>query len=245
MMERATLESFLAPISRQLGHEDVPQHVEPLDYAKNPPARRTDGLSHARLVDMFADESEKIRVGVHRCKSAEVAKVIKDIIKADGEPGSVVFADDHRIGRLEVPQALEKCKKVTSATRWDASAGRDAMVDACNAARYGITFAKGGIAETGTIVQLCDESCGRAISLLPLVHIAIVNAADVKATMGDWLAELDEEGAPAGDNLPSQICFISGPSATADIELVRVEGVHGPMFVHYVIIEGRGLHSLA
>lgn len=55
MMERATLESFLAPISRQLGHEDVPQHVEPLDYAKNPPARRTDGLSHARLVDMFAD----------------------------------------------------------------------------------------------------------------------------------------------------------------------------------------------
>ena len=187
MMERATLESFLAPISRQLGH------VEPLDYAKNPPARRTDGLSHARLVDMFADESEKIRVGVHRCKSAEVAKVIKDIIKADGEPGSVVFADDHRIERLEVPQALEKCKKVTSATRWDASAGRDAMVDACNAARYGITFAKGGIAETGTIVQLCDESCGRAISLLPLVHIAIVNAADVKATMGDWLAELDEE----------------------------------------------------
>ena len=119
------------------------------------------------------------------------------------------------------------------------------MVDACNAARYGITFAKGGIAETGTIVQLCDESCGRAISLLPLVHIAIVNAADVKATMGDWLAELDEEGAPAGDNLPSQICFISGPSATADIELVRVEGVHGPMFVHYVIVEGRGLHSLA
>lgn len=57
MMERATLESFLAPISRQLGHEDVPQHVDPLDYAKNPPARRTDGLSHARLVDMFADES--------------------------------------------------------------------------------------------------------------------------------------------------------------------------------------------
>ncbi len=244
-MERATLESFLAPISRQLGHEEVPQHVEPLGYEKNPPARRTDGLSHARLVDMFAEEAEKIRVGVHRCKSAEVAKVVKDIIKADGERGSVVFADDHRIEKMDVPEVLEKYKKVTELTRWDASAGRDAMVDACNAARYGITFAKGAIAETGTIVQLCDENCGRAISLLPPVHIAIVNAADVKATMGDWLAELDEEGAPNGDKLPSQICFISGPSATADIELVRVEGVHGPMAVHYVIIEGRGLHSLA
>lgn len=117
------------------------------------------------------------------------------------------------------------------------------MVDACNVARYGITFAQGGIAETATIVQPCSEKCGRSISLLPTVHIAIVNAADVKATMGDWLAVLDEEGAPAGENLSSQICFISGPSATADIELVRVEGVHGPMAVHYIVIEGRGLHS--
>ncbi len=245
MMERATLESFLAPISKQLGHDSVPQDVEPFDYAKEAPARRTDGLAHARLVDMFADEAEKVRVGVHRCKSADAAQVIADIITTDGEPGSVVYADDHRIEKMHVPAALEKCSTVTEATRWDAKAGRDAMVDACNVARYGITYAQGGIAETGTIVQLCDESCGRSISLLPTVHIAIVNAADVKATMGDWLAELDGQGAPHGDKLPSQICFISGPSATADIELVRVEGVHGPMAVHYVVIEGRGLHSLA
>ena len=245
MMERATLESFLAPISKQLGHDAVPQEVEPFDYTKEAPARRTDGLAHARLVDMFADEAEKVRVGVHRCKSADVAQTIADIIAADDEAGSVVYANDHRIEKMEVPSALEKCKAVTEATCWDVEAGREAMVDACNAARYGITFAKGGIAETATIVQLCDENCGRAISLLPTVHIAIVNAADVKATMGDWLAELDEEGAPNGGKLPSQICFISGPSATADIELVRVEGVHGPMAVHYVIIEGKGLHSLA
>ncbi len=240
MMERATLESFLAPISRQLGHEAVPQDVQPLDYEKNPPARLTDGLDLLRLVDMFVDEAQKVQVSVHRCKSAEVAQAIVDIIEADDEAGSVVYADDHRIEKMHIPDALEKCDAVTDLTRWDATA---AMVDACNVARYGITFAQGGIAETATIVQPCSEKCGRSISLLPTVHIAIVNAADVKATMGDWLAVLDEEGAPAGENLPSQICFISGPSATADIELVRVEGVHGPMAVHYIVIEGRGLHS--
>lgn len=243
MMERATLESFLAPISRQLGREAVPQDVQPLDYEKNPPARLTDGLDHPQLVDMFVDESQKVQVGVHRCKSAEVAQAIVDIIEADDEAGSVVYADDHRIEKMHIPDALEKCDAVTDLTRWDATAGRDAMVDACSVARYGITFAQGGIAETATIVQPCSEKCGRSISLLPTVHIAIVNAADVKATMGDWLAVLDEEGASAGENLPSQICFISGPSATADIELVRVEGVHGPMAVHYIVIEGRGLHS--
>lgn len=245
MMERATLESFLTPISRQLGHEAVPQDVQPLDYEKNPPARLTDGLDHPQLVDMFVDEAQKVQVGVHRCKSTEVAQTIVDIIKADDEAGSVVYADDHRIEKMHIPAVLEKCDAVTDLTRWDATAGRDAMVDACNVARYGITFAQGGIAETATIVQPCSEKCGRSISLLPTVHIAIVNAADVKATMGDWLAVLDEEGAPAGENLPSQICFISGPSATADIELVRVEGVHGPMAVHYIVIEGRGLHSQA
>lgn len=243
MMERATLESFLAPISRQLGHETVPREVKPFDYESNPPARRTDGLAHGRLVDMFADEAEKIRVGVHRCKSADAAQAIVDIIMADDTPGSVVFADDHRIDKLHVPAALEDCAAVSAVTRWDAKAGRDAMVDACNVARYGITYAQGGIAETGTIVQSCDADCGRSISLLPTIHIAIVNASDVKATMGDWLAEIDAQGAPAGEKLPSQVCFISGPSATADIELVRVEGVHGPMTAHYVIIEGRGLHS--
>lgn len=242
-MERATLESFLAPISEQLGHDAVPETATPFDYKRDMVARRTDGLNKAQLADMFAEEAEKIRVGVHRCKAADLAKTIVGIIEADGEHGSVVYAKDKRFGKHGLPQALDACDLVDDAIRWNAALGCDAMVEACNAARYGITFAQGGIAETGTIVQPCSKKCGRSISLLPLAHIAVLNESDIKATLGDWLAELDEEGAPDGDNLPSQICFISGPSVTSDIELVRVEGVHGPMFVHYVIIEGRGLHA--
>jgi L-lactate dehydrogenase complex protein LldG len=80
-------------------------------------------------------------------------------------------------------------------------------------------------------VQPASTLCGRSVSLLPLTHIAVVDAADIVGTMADYLRTVDK------DALPSQICFISGPSATADIELVRVEGVHGPMYVHYVILE--------
>lgn len=237
-MERATLESFLAPITKQLGHAEIPQHVEPYDYTKNRPARLTDGLDHAQLVDMFADEAAKIRVDVHRCGKRDVAQVICDIVAAVGEPGSVVYADDERIDALGVPAALDDCEAASDTICWSAAKGRDAMVAACNTARFGITYAQGAIAETGTIVQPCSQKCGRSISLLPLAHIALVDAASVKATMGDWLKVLNQEGGAAGSDLPSQVCFISGPSVTSDIELVRVEGVHGPMYVHYVIIDG-------
>lgn len=236
-MERITLEEFLAPISERLGHAEVPSDVKPFDYRANMPARLTDGLSHEQLVDMFADEAAKIRVDVHRCKESEVAQVICGIVEAAGEPSSVVYADDPRMDAYGIPDALEECAAASDAMRWSGERGRDAMVRACDDARFGITCAQGGIAETGTIVQPCSESCGRSISLLPLAHIALVDAKSVKATLGDWLAALDEEGGKDGAKLPSQVCFISGPSVTSDIELVRVEGVHGPMFVHYVIVE--------
>ena len=60
---------------------------------------------------------------------------------------------------------------------------------------------------------------------------AVVDAETIEPTMLEVMKGLE------GESLPSQVCFISGPSATADIELVRVEGVHGPMYVHYVVVE--------
>jgi len=114
---------------------------------------------------------------------------------------------------------------------WDEKLGQQ-NVDAAFVATYGITYATAGIAESATVVQPTSPQCGRAISLLPLVHIAVVDASTIQPTMLEVMQDLGNDG-----KLPSQVCFISGPSATADIELVRVEGVHGPMYVHYVIVE--------
>lgn len=234
---RKTLEDLLAPISKALGHEGVPTSVPTISAASLVPARATDGMGAKELASTFAAEAEKVRVTVHRCTREQAAGVVAAIVSQ--APGAVVAARDERLAALGVYDALD----AGSLTIWDVPESPDAAVAAARDAAYGITFADGAIAETGTIMQFSSPSCGRSISLLPPTHIALVDAAAIKPTMLECMQELREIGGDAGRGLPDQVCFISGPSVTSDIELVRVEGVHGPMCVHYVLTEGGAADS--
>ena len=230
-----TLDDLLNPISKQLEHKGVAENVELPEWTFKA-VRYTDGLSHDELVDMFAAEAEKVKVKTYRIKADDLAACIAGIVGAgtpdDGEACSVVCASDERFAAAGLYDAIEGEGLVNKLTVWDNERGQENIDDAL-VATYGITYATAGIAETGTIVQPTSATCGRAISLLPLVHIAVIDASTIKPTMLEIMEDIEAKG----EKLPSQICFISGPSATADIELVRVEGVHGPMYVNYVIVE--------
>lgn len=95
----------------------------------------------------------------------------------------------------------------------------------------GITGATGAIAESGTIVLADGPGRPRVASLLPPVHIALVREADIVFSLPAFLSA-------HADLLPggNQVVLITGPSRTADIEMVLTIGVHGPKELHVIVM---------
>lgn len=100
----------------------------------------------------------------------------------------------------------------------------------------GITTAQAAIAETGTLVLDSARERHRLVSLVPPVHVAIVDAETIFETLGEALAFIHQNG-----HISPAVTFITGPSRTADIELTLTIGVHGPQELYVIVNEGPAL----
>lgn len=168
------------------------------------------------LVALFEERVADYRAVVTRCASDEVEQVVRDVL---GSARAVVPPD------LGVVVPGSTVDPSTGSGRRDGLTA--AELDEMDAV---VTRARVGIAETGTIVLDHGLDQGRrAITLVPDLHVCIVDAGQVVADVPDAIALLD----PA-----RPLTWISGPSATSDIELDRVEGVHGPRNLHVVLVVG-------
>lgn len=96
----------------------------------------------------------------------------------------------------------------------------------------GITGALAGLADTGSLTLLSAPTRSRAASLTPLTHIALLRVRDLYPDMASFLA-----AHPDITKDFSNLIFITGPSRTADIEFTLVRGVHGPKFVHVLLVK--------
>jgi L-lactate dehydrogenase complex protein LldG len=181
----------------------------PRDYARTRPQENL--LAH--FIERVAD----YRAVVEQVTAAKLADAIAAAVGLYG------------VRRLVVPSDLPE--------EWTSSAGdveviRDAGalttadLDGVDAA---LTGAAVGIAETGTIVLDGGARQGRrALTLLPDVHLCVVTSDQV----------VDDVPAAVGRLAPERpLTWISGPSATSDIELDRVEGVHGPRTLHVFVVD--------
>ena len=99
----------------------------------------------------------------------------------------------------------------------------------------GVVRAAVGIAETGTCVVETDDEETRLDTMLPETSVIVLKAKDIVRGLGDVAGYL--RGRQDGGKV-SYTSFITGPSRTADIERVGAVGVHGPLAVHVILVEG-------
>jgi L-lactate dehydrogenase complex protein LldG len=211
----AAREEILARIRAATGPAAPPDEVDAA-YAALPRGylRAHHNAADADIVALFAERAADYRAVVERVDPADlpsaIARVFADVsrfVVPDGLPPEWLagLADGAAIVRDDPPLSARDLDRIFG------------VVTGCAVA----------IAETGTIILDHGPGQGRrALTLVPDFHLVVVLAGQVAADIADGLARLD----PARPHT-----LISGPSATSDIELIRVEGVHGPRNLHIII----------
>ncbi len=111
---------------------------------------------------------------------------------------------------------------------------RSETIETIRDAQVGLTGADAAIAATGSLVVSTGPGKGRLPTVLAPVHIAVVTLDQLIPRFEEWVAMQRANGLPTIQN-SSNICIISGPSKTADIEMEMIFGVHGPKKIQVVI----------
>ena len=174
----------------------------------------------ADIVALFADRAADYRAVVERVGIGELPGAVAGVLSGvsrflvpSGLPASWLAAlpDEERVVRDDPPLSALELDKVAG------------VVTGCAAA----------IAETGTIILAAGPAEGRrAISLVPDLHVCVVSEGQIVELVPEAFTALADRGLAR-----RPITLISGPSATSDIELSRVEGVHGPRNLFVLVLQ--------
>ena len=211
----AARDEILARIRRGLA--DVPAEEKPDDV---PVPRGYEEHDPAGTVERFLERVADYGAGVRVAAPGEVAAAVGEACRA------------HDVGGVAVPTDLPAAWLPSEV---EAVADDGIAIDELDRVPGAITGCALAIAETGTIVLDCGPRQGRrALTLVPDFHLCVVEEGQVVDGVPAAIRRLAE--GLRGERRP--VTFVSGPSATSDIELSRVEGVHGPRRLEIVLVRG-------
>lgn len=224
-------EAFLGALAAKLGRpvrtEPIPSAKPVNDYALTRFADR----SPDELLKMFFEISGSVNLADCRLTTAAgAARAVKDIAAELGD-GEVLLSAEKALKDLGVTtEAIGP-----NAWEWGSVEGRK-NAERASTSRTGVVWAENALAESGTMVLFSSVENGRSVSLLPQNTIFVVKKSAILPRLGMLSKKLHDRFA-AGTPMPSCINLVGGPSSTADIELVKVVGVHGPLKAGYLVIE--------
>lgn len=229
-MMQTNKKNFLHTVSRALGREAVAASPSSIDLPQAIQEEYYQDTTAQELKDLFTEQSRTAGTIVHECAMASLNDTILTVASELGE-GPILIADEPLLQQQQTAGALSDIYSKVHV--WDSTLGREKNIDTAESAGIGITVAQLALAETGTVMVHSHKGCGRAVTLLPTTTIFIIKENTIVPRLTQsmaWLAQQSQDG------LPSSVNYISGASSTADIELVRVQGVHGPIKIAYIIV---------
>ncbi len=204
---------------RDIPPDETPEQVPiPRDYLTSDPHQL-----EAHRIASFVERVAEYRATVHRVDPDDLAAAIASACERRGVRRLVVPSD---MPQAWIPAGVISLRDPRLAH--EQLNGSDGVLTGCAL----------GVAQTGTIILDGGPLQGRrALTLLPDYHLCVVREDQVVGLVPEAVAKLHESA-----RLPDRpITWISGPSATSDIELSRVEGVHGPRTLEVLVVgPGRG-----
>lgn len=178
------------------------------------PYRLGGTLSSEERLHLMIERLREYDAEVSEARSAELPQMIAEQLAASGRK------------KLVAPAGLPQ-EWLANEYAW--AVDHDLTQEQIEAAEGVVTASFCGIAESGTIVLHHSPSEGRRVlSLLPDWHLCVLRAGQIVETFPEYVARCAEP--------PKLATYISGPSATADIEMTRIKGVHGPRFLNVIIV---------
>lgn len=199
--------------------EDAPPR--PMQYL---PVTRLDDPD---LVARFKAELERLTGQFHQ--AADHAQAVEMVLSIIGEDNAVMAWESLPLPGLVEALAQRNIKVTIPRARGEQ---RTAELVASEPIRVGITGADAAFATTGTLALVTRQKQGRIPSLLPPVHVALLERKRLFPRLEDWIG-VEGRAALAVSN---SIAFVTGPSRTGDIEMQTILGVHGPGVVHVVLL---------
>ena len=218
-------EAFLANVRAAVARDRLAD-PGPTPADRRPPKHTTD------LIAIFEHNLAQVGGTVHETTSgAEVIETIEGLAAGLGGGGFLSWDEEH----LPVPGLIATAISA-GLRRMDHSVPAGARERLAHQRDYfecglGITGAVAGLAETGSIVLDSGPGKPRMASLIPETHIALLATDSLYSSLATWI-----DDHPAALGTAANWTIVTGPSRTADIEMVITHGVHGPRNLHVLLV---------
>jgi L-lactate dehydrogenase complex protein LldG len=240
--------AFMTRLRQALGREQAPLSEAEL-FSSRQPGELESLLARARrhrdeqleLLDLLQQTAHPLNLKVHTFTTPDEAGMALATLATESETEwggdkQIITHDSAIVDSLKLAEKLGDSIPVQISRLEDGEdekSGKARLRQMAIDSYMGITGADWCVCDCAAIALMTGPGHGRAVSLVPSIHVAVIALDQLLLDLPELYAQLESI-----DDFPCSMNFISGPSKTADIEAQLVHGAHGPREMHLFIITG-------